>query len=326
VGRNGNQVVPVTSSRIALVTGGTSGIGAAVAEGLASHGWTVVIVARDRARGESTCERIRQTTANSKVHYLLGDLSSQRTVRQVAHDFCARYRALHLLINNVGAVFINRRESVDGIEMTLALNHLAPFLLTHLLRPVLHASAPARIINVSSSGHHLSQGVRKDDLQWRRGIYRGFQAYHQSKLANLLFTYELARRLEGTNVTVNAVHPGFVSTNIGRDNPWYWRLLKPAIAAVFRVRTVTADESARGIVHLAMAPDIDRVTGQYFADGIPAASSSASRDVEMARWLWSVSEQLTGLQGTGDENSQTSAHDVLARIVDRPNEASNAVL
>ena len=323
MGRNRGQVVPL---RIALVTGGTSGIGAAVAEALASHPWTIVIVGRDRVRCESTVARVRQTTGNSKVDYLVADLSSQPAVRQVAQEFHCRYNALHVLINNVGGLFLKRQESADGIEMTLALNHLAPFLLTNLLRDLLHTSAQARIINVSSSGHHLSHGVRREDLQWRRGIYRGFQAYHQSKLANLLFTYELARRLEGTGVTVNAVHPGFVSTNIGRDKPWYWRMLKPVIAAVFRVRAVTADESARGIVHLATASDVDRVTGRYFADGIPVPSSAASRDVETARWLWSVSEELTGLQGSDEENSRTSAHGALARIVQQPNEASNAVL
>jgi NAD(P)-dependent dehydrogenase (short-subunit alcohol dehydrogenase family) len=215
---------------------------------------------------------------------------------------------------------------VDGIEMTLALNHLAPFLLTNLLRDLLHAGAPARIVNVSSSGHHLSHGVRRDDLQWRHGIYRGFQAYHQSKLANLLFTYELARRLEGTGVTANAVHPGFVSTNIGSENPWYWRTLKPIIARAFRVRVITADESARDIVHLASSADLDHVTGRYFVNGLAVPSSAASQNVDTARWLWSVSEELTGLPSTDDHKSRAGVDGSLARIVQQSDQVNHAVL
>jgi retinol dehydrogenase-14 len=313
------------STKIALVTGGTSGIGAAVAEALASYPWTIVIIGRDRARCESTAARIRRTSGNRQVDCLVADLSSQGAVREAAREFRARYDALHLLINNVGGLFLNRRESADRIEMTLALNHLAPFLLTHLLRDLLQAGAPARIINVSSSGHHLSPGLRRDDLQWRRGIYRGFQAYHHSKLANLLFTYELARRLDGTGITVNAVHPGFVSTNIGRDNPWYWRMLKPVIATVFRVRAITADESAKGVVHLATSPDLDQVSGRYFENGIAAPSSAASLDADAARWLWSVSQDLTGLRTADEENSRTPVDSSLARIVQRPTKAGNAI-
>jgi NAD(P)-dependent dehydrogenase (short-subunit alcohol dehydrogenase family) len=312
--------------KIALVTGGTSGIGAAVAEALARHPWSIAIVGRDRTRCESTVSRIRQTTGNRHVDYLVADLSSQHDVRQVAQEFRSRYSALHVLINNVGALFLTRRDSVDGIEMTLALNHLAPFMLTNLLRDLLHASAPARVINVSSSGHHLSHGIRRDDLQWRRGVYRGFQAYHQSKLANLLFTYELARRLEDTEVTVNAVHPGFVSTKIGCDNPWYWRMLKPVIARVFGVRAITPDQSARGIVPLASSADLSRTTGRYFVDGRPAASSAASQDVETARWLWSVSEDLTGLPSADEARSRTGGDRSLARIVQQSDRANHAVL
>jgi retinol dehydrogenase-14 len=310
--------------KIALVTGGTSGIGAAVAGALAASPCTVVIVGRDRARCESTVARIRQASGNSHVDYLVADLSRQGAVRRVSEEFRGRYPALHLLINNVGGLFLKRQESADGIEMTLALNHLAPFLLTHLLRDVLHASGPARIVNVSSSGHHLSRGIRRDDLQWRRGIYRGFQAYHQSKLANLLFTYELARRLEGSPVTANAVHPGFVSTNIGRDNPWYWRMLKPAIATVFRVRAITAEESARAVVRLATSRDVEQVTGRYFVDGAAVPSSAASQDVETARWLWAASEELTGLHETDDKNRRAPADGSLARVL-QPHEAGNAL-
>jgi NAD(P)-dependent dehydrogenase (short-subunit alcohol dehydrogenase family) len=279
-----------------LITGGTSGIGAAAAEALARAQWTVAVVGRDRARCESTISRIRQATGNGRVDYLLADLSSQSGVRAAAREFRARYDALQVLVNNVGGLFLNRRESQDGIELTLALNHLAPFLLTNLLLDLMRRSQPARIINVSSSGHHLSAGLRRDDLQWRRGFYRGFQAYHQSKLANLLFTYELARRLEGAGITSNAVHPGLVATNIGMDNKWYWRMLKPAVNMVFKDRFVPADEGARTVVYLAASPDVEGVTGSYFVDEAAAQSSAASRDMEAARWLWRESEELTGLQ------------------------------
>jgi NAD(P)-dependent dehydrogenase (short-subunit alcohol dehydrogenase family) len=186
-----------------------------VAEALAERQWAVVLAGRNPARCEATAERIRRTTQNASVEYVVADLSSQAEVRRLARGIRERYQSVDVLINNAGGLFMDRRESVDGVELTLALNHLAPFLLTTLLLDVMGRTRAARIVNVSSSGHHLSAGLRRDDLQWRRGWYRGFQAYHQSKLANLLFTYELARRLRGTSITVNAVHPGLVSTNIG---------------------------------------------------------------------------------------------------------------
>jgi retinol dehydrogenase-14 len=283
-------------SRIALVTGGTSGVGAATAEALARRQWTVVIVGRNQARCDATVGRIQRATGNADVGYVLGDLSSQREVRAVAQEFRIRYGALHVLVNNVGAVFMRRGESVDGIERTLALNHLAPFLLTNLLIDLAQRSEPARIVNVSSVGHTLSKGIRKDDLQWRRGWYRGFLVYHQSKLANLLFTYELARRLAGTRVTVNAVHPGLVATNIGMDNPWYWRMAISATGRLFRSRFIDATEGAKTAVYLASSPAVEGVSGAYFVDEAPVPSSPASRDADTARWLWRVSEKLTGLR------------------------------
>ena len=279
---------------IVLVTGGTSGIGAATAEALARHGWTVVIVGRDRSRCESAVARIRQASGNDAVDYVLADLSLQSGVRHAARDFLERYNALHVLVNNVGGLFLNRRESSDGIELTLAVNHLGPFLLTNLLLPTIVRSAPARIVNVSSVGHYLSQGLRRDDLQWRRGFYRGFQAYHQSKLANLLFTFELSRKLDPARVTVNAVGPGMVATNIGSDNRWYWRILKPAVDVVIKRRSVSPAEGARTVVYLASSPEVAGITGGYFVDGAAAPPSPAACDTDSARWLWRVSEELTG--------------------------------
>jgi retinol dehydrogenase-14 len=281
--------------RRALVTGATSGIGAATAEVLARLQWAVVLVGRDRARCESAVARTEHATGNSNLDYVLADLSTQQGVRDAAEQFLTRYNTLHVLINNVGGLFLNRRENRDGIELTLALNHLAPFLLTNLLLDVMRRSEPARIVNVSSIGHHLSEGIRRDDLQWRRRFYRGFQVYHKSKLANLLFTYELARRLEGTRVTVNAVGPRLVQTNIGTDNRWYWRMLKRALDRVFAGHFITPKEGARTVVHLATSPDVDEVTGRYFVDETEVSSSPASQDVETARWLWRMSEELSGL-------------------------------
>jgi NAD(P)-dependent dehydrogenase (short-subunit alcohol dehydrogenase family) len=282
-------------SRVVLLTGGTSGIGAAAARALVERNLTVVIVGRDRTRCESTIALIKQATPTGAVDYLLADLSSQAGVRYIAEEFRRRYGSLHVLINNVGGLFMNRRQSVDGIELTLALNHLGPFLLTNLLLPLMSASAPARIINVSSSAHQLSTGLRRDDLQWRRGLYRGFPAYRQSKLANLFFTYQLAHRLEGTGVTVNASDPGLVSTNIGMDNAWYWKLLKPVMDKVFRLRYVDPDRGARTLVYLATASEVERITGSYFVDEAAVLSSAASRDEDTGRWLWRASEELTEL-------------------------------
>jgi NAD(P)-dependent dehydrogenase (short-subunit alcohol dehydrogenase family) len=275
------------------VTGATSGIGAATAEGLASRGATVVVVGRSSSRCVATAEAIRRATGSSAVESLVADLSSRADVHELSRQFRARHRRLDVLVNNAGGIFMRRRETVDGLEMTFALNHLAYFLLTDLLLDVLLASAPARIVNVSSSGHHLVRGIRFEDVQMR-GRYRGFEAYGQSKLANLLFTYELARRLEGTGVTVNAVHPGFVATNIGTNNTWTWRLLKPLYDRYRRIRYLTPEEGARTVLHLAVSPEVEGVTGGYFADGRPVESSAASRDEAAARRLWQISEALAG--------------------------------
>ena len=279
------------------MTGGTSGIGAATAEALARQQWTVIVIGRDRERCASAVSRIRQASGYDKVEYLVADLSSQKDVRHAAREFLSRFGALHVLVNNAGGLFLRRRESNDGIELTLALNHLGPFLLTNLLLGVMRESQPSRIINVSSKGHHLSHGLRRDDLQWRRGLYRGFQAYHQSKLANVLFTVELARRLEGSRVTANAVGPGLVATNIGRDNPWYWRVMMAAVTRPLKRRFVSAHQAARTVVYLASSPEVAHVSGGYFVNEAAATCSPDAQDREAARWLWRVSEELTGVSG-----------------------------
>lgn len=281
------------TGRICLITGATSGIGAATAEALVQRGATVVLLGRDRAKCEVTTDSLRRL-GGGPVDFLVADLSVQSEVHRLASEFQQKYPHLHVLVNNASAIFLRRTETVDGIESTFALNHLAYFLLTNLLLDRLKASAPARVINVSSIGHAHVNGINFDDLQWRRS-YRGFKAYHQSKLANLMFTYELARRLRGTGVTVNALHPGMVTTNIGRNNGWLWRIGKPIGDRYFGFKYVTAAEGAQTVVYLASSPEVEGVTGRYFDDRKPVESSTASRDETAAARLWQMCDELTGL-------------------------------
>ncbi len=277
-----------------LVTGATDGIGKATARELARLGATVVIVGRNPQKSATTVRQIREETGNSQVDYLLADLSVQAEVRRLAADFLARYPRLDALINNAGGFFLRRQVSADGIEMTFALNHLAYFLLTRLLQDRIVDSAPARIINVASEAH---RGARLDfdNLQLERG-YGSMRAYGQSKLANLLFTYELARRLDGTGVTVNAVHPGLVATNLGKNNGLLVRLAMNLIRFVAR----TPDQGAETIVYLAASPEVAGVTGQYFIDCHPLRTSPESYDEAAARRLWEVSAQMVKLTGRPD--------------------------
>jgi len=273
-----------------LITGATDGIGRVTARELARLGARVVIVGRNPEKAAQVSEALRRESGNPAVDFLVADLSSQAAIRQMAADFLQRYEALHVLINNAGALFMQRQVSVDGIEMTFALNHLGYFLTTLLLLERLKASAPARIINVSSMAH---AGVRLNfsDLQNTRH-YNGWIAYSQSKLANLYFTYELARRLEGRGVTVNALHPGFVASNFGRrDNGLFgafFRLIQ-AVAAI------SPEEGAKTSIYLASSPEVDGVSGRYFVNCRAKASSPASYDREAAQRLWDISLDLCGL-------------------------------
>lgn len=240
---------------------------------------------------------IRSRTGNRSVDFMVADLSSRADVRALARQFMERHNRLDVLVNNAGGIFLRRQLSVDGIEMTFALNHLGYFLLTNLLLEPLKASAPTRIINVASCGHAIPRRLEFDDLQASRG-YRGMMAYHRSKLANLLFTLELARRLEGTGVTVNALHPGMVQTHLGENNGWPWRVLKFAFDRAFRVRYVLPTEGARTVVHLATSPDVEGTSGGYFAETRPIEPSQAALDLDAAARLWTISEELTGLSAS----------------------------
>jgi NAD(P)-dependent dehydrogenase (short-subunit alcohol dehydrogenase family) len=275
--------------KICLVTGGTNGIGKATAQALAQMSATVVIVGRDAQKTSQAVQEIRAASGNNKVESLLADLSSQKEVRRLANEFKSKYSHLHVLLNNAGAVFMQRQLSVDGIEMTFALNHLAAFLLTNLLLDTLKASAPARIINVSSDAH-TSGKIEFDNLQGEQN-YRP-RAYDNSKLANILFTMELARRLEGTGVSVTALHPGFVSTGFAKNNG------KVIAALVSIFAPLVARSPAKGAetsIYLASSPSVDGITGKYFYDSqvIPAAPQAT--DMMVARKLWDVSAEMVQL-------------------------------
>ena len=273
-----------------MVTGANSGIGKATALALAQMGATVVMVCRDRARGEEARSEITTKSRNNAVDLLLADLSSQQSIRQLVEHFKQRYTQLHVLINNAGAAFPGRRETVDGLEMTFAVNYLAPFLLTHLLLDVLKASAPARVVNVSSNSHK-SGYIQMDDLQEEKR-YRSMQVYGQSKLAVVLFTYELARRLQGTGVTANCLHPGFVATHFGqRDVGPAFRLL---VKLIGRFGT-SPQKGAKTSIYLASSPGVEGVTGKYFVKSIPRRSAAISYDESLQRHLWEQSAQLVNL-------------------------------
>jgi NAD(P)-dependent dehydrogenase (short-subunit alcohol dehydrogenase family) len=286
--QRGGAVTDSLRGRVCLVTGATSGIGKATAHALAAMGANVVLVGRDPQKGEATVQEIRQTTANDEVELLLADLSSQASIRQLADQVLAEHARLHVLVNCAGAFFRDRRVTIDGLEMTFALNHLAYFLLTTLLLHLLQESAPARVVNVTSGAHSTGR-IDFEDLQGERG-YRGQAAYNQSKLANVLFTHELARRLDGTGVTVNCVHPGVVDTNFGRQNqPLLWRLVISIVAPFMR----SLEKGAETVVYLSSDPELETVTGKYFHDLKPKRSSKLSCDEAVAGRLWQVSEELT---------------------------------
>lgn len=279
------------SGRICMVTGATGGIGKVTAQALARQGATVIVVGRNRAKTVATVEQVTCQTGNPAVEYLLADLAVQDEIRRLAEEFKARYDRLHVLVNNAGAFFVSRHESADGIEMTFALNHLGYFLLTNLLLDTITASAPARIINVSSMAHDGVQ-INFHDLQGK-GKFNGWQAYGQSKLANVLFTYELARRLEGTGVTANALHPGFVATSFGANNAGF---LGRGVKRVMNLVTgISPEEGAETSIYLAMSPEVEGVTAQYFVKKKAVQSSEASYDEDAARRLWEVSAEMVGL-------------------------------
>jgi NAD(P)-dependent dehydrogenase (short-subunit alcohol dehydrogenase family) len=278
-----------------MVTGANSGIGKATALGLAQMSASVVMVCRDRARGEAARSEIKAKSGNSAVDLLLADLSSQQSIQQLVENFKQRYTQLHVLINNAGIFMLTRRATVDGLEMTFAVNYLAPFLLTNLLLDVLKASKPARIVNISS-GAYESGYIKMDDLQAEKH-YRSMRAYGQSKLALVLFTYELARRLQGTGVTANCLHPGFVATNIGQGGLGpVGRTVAKFIVALLGI---SPEEGAKTSIYLASSPDVEGVTGKYFVKSNPIKTAPISYDESLQRQLWEESAKLVNLPEKG---------------------------
>lgn len=272
--------------KICLITGGTNGLGKSTALALAKMSATVVIVGRNVLKTAQVVEELRSGSKNNQVYSLVADLSSQTDVRRLANEFKAQYQQLHVLINNAGAAFTQRQLSVDGVEMTLALNHLSGFLLTNLLLDTLKASAPARIINVSSGGHTAGK-IEFDNLQGERKY--GFDAYLNSKLANILFTAELARRLEGAQVTANALDPGLTATGFGTNNGKAMAtLIKLFAPLVMR----SPEKGAATSVYLASAPDVATVTGKYFRNSKVVPPAPQADDEAVANKLWAVSARL----------------------------------
>jgi len=275
-----------------LVTGGTSGIGKATAVAMAAMGADVVVTGRDPERGQRAVEEIRAESTGGSVELMLADLAVQAEVRRLAEDFGERHDRLDVLVNNAGLVQSTRTETPDGIETTLAVNHLAPFLLTNLLLDLLKKSAPSRVVTVSSEAQRWGS-MDFDDLQ-SRSKYRGMPVYGMTKLANIMFTYELAERLEGTGVTANCMHPGAVNTRFGTNNggpmTLLFRLSKPFMR--------TPEQGADTVIHLASSWEAEGISGKYYADRKWIEPKEIALDPEARRKLWEASEELTGLKVT----------------------------
>jgi NAD(P)-dependent dehydrogenase (short-subunit alcohol dehydrogenase family) len=278
------------TGKLCIATGANAGIGRETAIGLAKLGARVVMVCRDPGRGEKALREIKHESGSDRVELMICDLSSQKSIRRFADEFSRRYDRLDVLVNNAGVFLRQRSLTENGIESTFAVNHLGYFLVTRLLLDLLKKSAPSRIINVASTAHKYG---KIDVNAWPTGRdYSAFAAYANSKLANVLFTYELARRLEGTGVTANCLHPGAVASNLFRGLPGF-------LEALIRLVTISPERGARTSIYLASSREVEGITGKYFARRRPVKSSEASYDLEAARRLWEVSEELT----TGSTNN-----------------------
>ncbi len=272
--------------KICLITGSSSGIGLITARELARQGATVVLLCRNRARGEAAQAEIKAATGNEQVDLLVADLSLLAEVRRAASEFQQKYAQLHILIHNAGGANHERIVTSEGFEMTFATNYLAPFLLTELLLDMLKASAPARVINVSSTAH-TSGKINFADLQGEKS-YGMWRAYGQAKLALILFTYELASQLQGTGVTVNALHPGVIASNFGANLGsvlrFGWKIASPFM--------LTPEQGAQTTLFLATSPEVEGVTGKYFSASKEKKSSPRSYDAETRARLWQVTSEL----------------------------------
>lgn len=275
--------------KVVLITGATSGMGKATARALATYGATVVIHGRDEEKAKETVEAIKEETKNPAIYYIVKDFERLGDVRLLASEFQRQFHRLDVLVNNVGAVFSKRQESVDGIELTLQVNYLGHFLLTNLLLDMLKASAPSRIVNISSGLHERGR-IDFEDLQMNRK-FSGQKAYASSKLAQVLFTYELAKRLEGSAVTCNASNPGLAKTHLGYDAGLLTSLSKRFVDIFGK----SAEKAAETTIYLATSPEVEGVSGKYFEEKQEAESSEMSYNTSAAQRLWDASLRLTKL-------------------------------
>jgi NAD(P)-dependent dehydrogenase (short-subunit alcohol dehydrogenase family) len=273
-----------------MITGANRGIGKATALGLAKMGAQVVMICRDSERGGAAQDEIKRESGNQAVELLLADLSSQASIRQLAQEFNSKYAELNVLVNNAGTYRTRRTLSVDGIEIHFAVNYLAPFLLTNILLEALKAGAPSRVVNLAGIYHRKAR-INFDDLMSEKD-YSASDANKQAKLALVIYTYELARRLEGTGVTVNCLHPGAVATDPLQSDPdssplmrFFYKFMKPFFAS--------PEKGAQPSIYLASSPDLEGVTGKFFDRKTEAPSSPESHDQSIARRLWDTSEELT---------------------------------
>jgi NAD(P)-dependent dehydrogenase (short-subunit alcohol dehydrogenase family) len=280
------------NGRICMITGANSGIGKITALELAKMGANVVMICRNVEKGEVARKEIVKKTGNRSIELLLADFSSQSAVRKLVHDFKLKYSKLHVLINNIGTIMPIKTFTEDGLETTFAVNHLGCFLLTNLLLDIIKKSAPARIINVSSESHK-DRVIDFSNLNGERN-YNLYKAYAQSKLANILFTYELARRLGDTKVTINCLHPGMVRTKIWQKSGR--SMLMKVFMRIFSLFLKSAQEGAQTSIYLASSPELESITGKYFIDKKMVLSSPVSYDEGLAKQLWEVSEKLVGLK------------------------------
>lgn len=275
-----------------LITGATDGIGKATAHALATRGITLVIVGRNPDKTQQVAQEITAATYNKNVHYLIADLSSQADIRRLVTDYQAQFGRLDVLINNAGGYFYHRQESVDGIEYTFALNHLGYFMLTGLLFPLLQATEGVRIINVASEAHRYKRdGILFDDLQTAHH-YNAMKAYSLSKLANIMFTYELAKRLDRQSVTVNALHPGFVRTAFTQNAH---QIAHRIFNWLSKLWAISPEDGAKTSVYLATSDEVRDVSGKYFIKSKPTDSNDASYDEAQWEKLWQISLDMTGI-------------------------------
>jgi NAD(P)-dependent dehydrogenase (short-subunit alcohol dehydrogenase family) len=299
------------------VTGATAGIGKVTALEIARRGTLTVIVGRNEAKTQDVVDMIRRETGEQRVDYLLADQSSIQATKELSQQFKARYDRLDILVNNVGAIFMSRGETVDGFENTWALNHLVGyFFLTNLLLDVIEASAPARIVNVSS-GAHFQGKINFADLEGKEK-YSGFGAYSQSKLANVMFTYELARRLQDSGVTVNALHPGVVASNFGVTNNGGSPIYRIG-RKFFNLFSISEAKGAETSIYLATSPEVEGVTGQYFEKKQPRRSSEASYDMASQQRLWEISQQMLTMGSQLNEKTLAGHSPALAPVAVKDN-------